>query len=81
MSMEVDNRGSIHHLLLGNLKMSGIIFRDYHGYLFASTREARSRRNKNPLSKASSFDHLVGAGEQCRWYGNAKRFCGAEVDY
>ena len=25
------------------------------------------------------FDHLVGAGEQRRWYGEAKRFCGSEV--
>jgi hypothetical protein len=26
------------------------------------------------------FDHLVGGGEQLRWYGDAERFWGLEVD-
>src|SRR5712671_1706505 len=29
---------------------------------------------------ARSFDHLVGPGEQRRWYFNAKRFRGFEID-
>jgi hypothetical protein len=29
---------------------------------------------------ASFFDQLVGAGEQCRWYGEAKGFCRLQID-
>src|ERR1700693_3266774 len=33
-----------------------------------------------PACLAHSFDHLVGAGEQCWRHGNPKRFCGFEID-
>jgi hypothetical protein len=29
---------------------------------------------------ASFFDQLVGTGEQCRWYGEAKGFCRLQID-
>ena len=32
------------------------------------------------ITRGASFDHLVGAGEQRRWHGDAKRLRGLEVD-
>src|SRR5215471_7495502 len=31
--------------------------------------------------KSSLFDHLVGAGEQRRWHGEAERLGGREIDH
>src|SRR5450631_4116685 len=30
---------------------------------------------------ASLFDHLIGPGERCRWYGEAKRLGGFEDEF
>jgi hypothetical protein len=40
-----------------------------------------SRCSKNPLSKASLFDHLVGDREHARWNGETESLCGFEIDY
>src|SRR5262249_19370961 len=31
-------------------------------------------------TRAASFDHLVGASEQCRGYREAERLCGLEIE-
>ena len=33
-----------------------------------------------PRQNLRLFDHLVGAGEQCRWDGKAERLGGGEID-
>src|SRR5438045_2980841 len=32
-------------------------------------------------SRLTLFDHLVGAGEQCRWHNDVKRLCGLQIDH
>src|SRR5260370_15551212 len=38
------------------------------------------RLDRTSLRLAHSFDHLVGAGEQCWRDGEAERFCGFEIE-
>jgi hypothetical protein len=46
--------------------------------------EEPSTASKADICSAANsnlFDHLVGAGEQRRWHGEAKHLCGLEIDY
>jgi len=52
--------------------------------LYARKQTLPSRLSMSDLCQARKsaalFDHLVGAGEQCRWYGEAKGFCRLQID-
>jgi hypothetical protein len=43
-------------------------------------RQVRAKRATFALQKIFLFDHLVGAGEECRWHSNAKRLGGFHID-
>src|SRR5712664_826601 len=34
-----------------------------------------------PQQTTALYDHLVGAGEQCRWHNDVKRLCGLQIDH
>jgi hypothetical protein len=42
---------------------------------------ALGHNQTHALQQATLFDHLVGASEQRRWYGQAKRFGSLHVDH
>src|ERR1700716_3990560 len=46
----------------------------------SSARPGLSERCQTRKS-AALFDHVVGAGEQCRWHNDAKRLCGLQIDH
>jgi hypothetical protein len=48
----------------------------------------RDERSQRDVAQAAtcgdcniSLDHLVGAGEECRWHVNAKNLRGFEIDH
>src|SRR5438876_7563190 len=41
----------------------------------------RQEETHAPQQTTALFDHLVGAGEQCRWHNDAKRLCGLQIDH
>ena len=41
----------------------------------------KTSREQSQQSRASLFDHLVGAGEKRRWDSKAECFCGLEIDH
>ena len=55
-------------------------WRDQAQALTRSEIDAECHKQAHAPPQAPLFDHLVGAGEQCWWHGEAECFGGLKVD-
>ena len=55
----------------------GNLFADFYNKI---CQEGTHAAQQTTQLVASLFDHLIGAGEQCGWHGEAERLCGLEID-